>query len=118
MPGQLNVLLAEANVPYDIVYEMEEVNDDFEETDVVLGIGANDTMNSAALEDPNSVIAGMPVMEVWKAKHVIVNKRTMGSGYAAVDNPVFFKENTDMFLGDANSAMSDLRDGIRAHYEG
>jgi len=112
MPGQLNVLLAEANVPYDIVHEMEEINEDFPDVDVVLCVGANDTINSAAVDDPNSVIAGMPVLEVWNANQVIVNKRTMGTGYAAVDNPVFFKENTDMFLGDAKSMMDQLRDKI------
>ena len=99
MPGQLNVLLAEAGVPYDIVFEMEEINDDFPDVDLALVIGANDTINSAAIEDPNSPIAGMPVLEVWKAKQTIVMKRTLGSGYAAVDNPVFYKESTSMLLG-------------------
>ena len=112
MPGQLNVLLAEAGVPYDIVFEMEEINDDFDDTDVVLVIGANDTVNSAALEDPNSPIAGMPVLEVWKSRNVIVMKRTMGTGYAAVDNPVFFKENTQMLLGDAKTRCSELTGDI------
>lgn len=90
MPGQLNVLLAEAGVPYDIVLEMDEINEDFENTDLVLCIGANDTINSAALDDPTSVIAGMPVLHVWKAKQVIVMKRSLATGYADVDNPVFF----------------------------
>merc|ERR1712243_44563 len=103
MPGQLNVLLAEAGVPYDVVLEMDEINDDFPDTDLVLVIGANDTVNSAAQEDPNSIIAGMPVLEVWKSKQTIVMKRTMGTGYADVDNPVFFKDNTSMLLGDAKS---------------
>ncbi|CAH8602107.1 unnamed protein product [Heterobilharzia americana] len=108
MPGQLNVLLAEAGVPYDIVYEMDEINADFPKTDLVLVIGANDTVNSAAEEDPNSVIAGMPVLRVWLAKKVIVVKRTLGVGYAAVDNPVFFKDNTDMLLGDAKAVCDGL----------
>ena len=94
MPGQLNVLLAESGVPYDVVEEMDEINDDFPETDVAVVIGANDTVNSAAYEDPNSEIAGMPVLEVWKAKSCVVMKRTMGAGYAGVDNPVFFKVNS------------------------
>eukprot|EP00299_Pterocystis_sp_00344_P017398 c8715_g1_i1.p1 GENE.c8715_g1_i1~~c8715_g1_i1.p1 ORF type:complete len:839 (-),score=224.84 c8715_g1_i1:41-2524(-) len=109
MPGQLNVLLAEAGVPYDVVLEMEEINSDFAHTDVVLVIGANDTVNSAALEDPNSPIAGMPVLHVWEAKKVIVMKRTMGVGYAAVDNPVFYNENTSMLLGDAKATCDALR---------
>ena len=112
MPGQLNVLLAEAGVPYDVVEEMEEINDDFTETDVVLVIGANDTINSAAIDDPNSIIAGMPVLEVWNAKNVIIMKRSMAQGYAGVENPVFFKENTDMLLGDAKATCDALNTKI------
>lgn len=116
MPGQLNVLLAEAGVPYDIVEEMEEINDDFGETDVVLVIGANDTVNSAAEDDPNSQIAGMPVLRVWNAKQVIVMKRSLAAGYAGVDNPVFLKDNTDMLLGDAKDTVEKLSAGVKAHY--
>lgn len=116
MPGQLNVLLAEAGVPYDIVHEMDEINDDFTETDLALVIGANDTVNSAAQDDPNSVIAGMPVLEVWKAKQVIVMKRTLGTGYADVDNPVFYKENTSMLLGDAKTMCDALLNKVKEHY--
>ncbi|KAJ8980303.1 hypothetical protein NQ317_005224 [Molorchus minor] len=108
MPGQLNVLLAEAGIPYDDVLEMDEINDDFPDTDLVLVIGANDTVNSASLEDPNSPIAGMPVLNVWKAEHVIVMKRSLGVGYAAVDNPVFYKPNTSMLLGDAKKTCDLL----------
>ncbi|XP_060073856.1 NAD(P) transhydrogenase, mitochondrial-like [Ylistrum balloti] len=117
MPGQLNVLLAEAGVPYDVVLEMDEINDDFPETDLVLVIGANDTVNSAAEEDPNSIIAGMPVLRVWNSKNVIVMKRTLGVGYAAVDNPIFFKENTSMLLGDAKKTCDALLAKVRTHYE-
>ncbi|PRW58593.1 NAD(P) mitochondrial isoform A [Chlorella sorokiniana] len=109
MPGQLNVLLAEAGVPYDIVEEMEEVNPEIESFDLALVIGANDTVNSAAIEDPNSVIAGMPVIEVWKAKQVIMMKRSMASGYAGADNPVFVKPNTQMLLGDAKVMCDKLK---------
>lgn len=116
MPGQLNVLLAEAGVPYDIVLEMDEINDDFPETDLVLVIGANDTVNSAAEEDPNSIIAGMPVLRVWNSKHVIVMKRTLGVGYAAVDNPIFFKQNTSMLLGDAKKTCDALLNKVKHHY--
>lgn len=116
MPGQLNVLLAEAGVPYDIVEEMEEINHEFEETDVALCIGANDTINSAAIDDPNSIIAGMPVIRVWDAENAIVMKRTMGVGYAAVDNPVFYKENTDMFLGDAKAMCDKVQAEMKTHY--
>merc|ERR1712054_632890 len=108
MPGQLNVLLAEAGVPYDVVLEMEEINDDFPDTDVTLVVGANDTVNSAAIEDPNSIIAGMPVLHVWESKQVIVMKRSMAAGYAGVDNPVFLKDNTDMLLGDAKNTLEKL----------
>lgn len=108
MPGQLNVLLAEAGVPYDDVFEMEEINDDFNKTDLVLVIGANDTVNSAAEDDPNSIIAGMPVLRVWNAKQVIVMKRSLGVGYAAVDNPLFYKPNTSMLLGDAKKTCDAL----------
>ncbi|XP_026466565.1 NAD(P) transhydrogenase, mitochondrial-like [Ctenocephalides felis] len=114
MPGQLNVLLAEAGVPYDDVLEMEEINDDFSETDLVLVIGANDTVNSAAEDDPNSIIAGMPVLKVWNADQVVVMKRSLGVGYAAVDNPVFYKPNTSMLLGDAKKTCEALLEGIRA----
>jgi NAD(P) transhydrogenase len=109
MPGQLNVLLAEAGVPYDLVLEMEEINDDFGKTDLTLVVGANDTVNSAAEEDPNSVIAGMPVLQVWKSKQVVVMKRSMGAGYAGADNPVFIKDNTDMLLGDAKKTLDAIR---------
>uniref|UniRef100_A0A673N421 proton-translocating NAD(P)(+) transhydrogenase n=1 Tax=Sinocyclocheilus rhinocerous TaxID=307959 RepID=A0A673N421_9TELE len=113
MPGQLNVLLAEAGVPYDVVLEMDEINHDFPETDLVLVIGANDTVNSAAQEDPNSIIAGMPVLEVWKSKQVIVMKRSLGVGYAAVDNPIFYKPNTSMLLGDAKKTCDALSAKVR-----
>ncbi|KAJ6664057.1 hypothetical protein lerEdw1_008272 [Lerista edwardsae] len=116
MPGQLNVLLAEAGVPYDVVLEMDEINEDFPDTDLVLVIGANDTVNSAAQEDPNSIIAGMPVLEVWKSKQVIVMKRTLGVGYAAVDNPIFYKPNTSMLLGDAKKTCDALQAKIRDAY--
>lgn len=108
MPGQLNVLLAEAGVPYDMVFEMEEVNPDMSDVDVVMIIGANDTVNRAAEDDPDSDIAGMPVIQVWKAKHTIFMKRSMASGYAGVDNPVFFEPNNDMLLGDAKNSCDAI----------
>ncbi|HDR1051588.1 TPA: Re/Si-specific NAD(P)(+) transhydrogenase subunit beta [Pasteurella multocida] len=108
LPGHMNVLLAEAKVPYDIVLEMDEINDDFADTDTVLVIGANDTVNPAAMDDPNSPIAGMPVLEVWKAQNVIVFKRSMNTGYAGVQNPLFFKDNTQMLFGDAKDRVDDI----------
>lgn len=108
LPGHMNVLLAEAKVPYDVVLEMDEINEDFPDTDVVLVIGANDTVNPAAMDDPTSPIAGMPVLEVWKAQNVIVFKRSMGVGYAGVQNPLFFKENTQMLLGDAKESVDAI----------
>ena len=108
LPGHMNVLLAEAKVPYDIVLEMDEINDDFPKTDVVLVIGANDTVNPAAMEDPNSPIAGMPVLEVWNASNVIVFKRSMNTGYAGVQNPLFFKENSQMLFGDAKASCLSI----------
>ncbi|CCJ92475.1 NAD(P) transhydrogenase subunit beta [Cronobacter malonaticus 681] len=108
LPGHMNVLLAEAKVPYDIVLEMDEINDDFSDTDTVLVIGANDTVNPAAQDDPKSPIAGMPVLEVWKAQNVVVFKRSMNTGYAGVQNPLFFKENTQMLFGDAKASVDAI----------
>ena len=108
LPGHMNVLLAEAKVPYDIVLEMDEINEDFPETDVAIVIGSNDIVNPAAQEDPNSPIAGMPVLECWKAKQVFVSKRGQGTGYSGIENPLFFKENTRMFYGDAKQSLDKL----------
>jgi len=108
LPGHMNVLLAEAKVPYDVVLEMDEINDDFPDTTVVLVIGANDTVNPAALDDPGSPIAGMPVLHVWEAEHVVVFKRSMSTGYAGVQNPLFFRENTQMLFGDAKERVEDI----------
>ena len=108
LPGHMNVLLAEAKVPYDIVLEMDEINEDFPSTDVVIVIGSNDIVNPAAQEDPNSPIAGMPVLEVWKAKQVFVSKRGQGTGYSGIENPLFYKENTRMFYGDAKKSLDGL----------
>ena len=108
----MNVLLAEAKVPYDIVLEMDEINDDFPDTDTVLVIGANDTVNPSAMEDPSSPIAGMPVLEVWKASTVITFKRSMNPGYAGVQNPLFFKENNFMCFGDAKNTIEQISNAI------
>jgi NAD(P) transhydrogenase subunit beta len=108
LPGHMNVLLAEAKVPYDIVMEMDEINDDFPNTDVAIVIGSNDIVNPAAQDDPNSPIAGMPVLECWKAKQVFVSKRGQGTGYSGIENPLFFKENTRMFYGDAKASLDKL----------
>jgi len=114
MPGHMNVLLAEAKVPYDIVMEMDELNDDFPTTDVSMVIGANDIVNPAAQDDPNSPIAGMPVLEVWKSKTSIVMKRSMASGYAGVDNPLFYKENNRMLFGDAKKMLDEVLAALKA----
>jgi NAD(P) transhydrogenase subunit beta len=113
MPGHMNVLLAEAKVPYDIVMEMDELNEDFPATDVSIVIGANDIVNPAAEEDPTSPIAGMPVLQVWKAKTSIVMKRSMASGYAGVDNPLFYKENNRMLFGDAKKMLDEVLGALK-----
>jgi NAD(P) transhydrogenase subunit beta len=112
LPGHMNVLLAEAKVPYDIVLEMDEINDDFADTSVVLVIGANDTVNPAAIDEPDSPIAGMPVLHVWEAHRVIVFKRSMAAGYAGVQNPLFFRDNTSMLFGDAKAKVEEILHAI------
>ena len=108
LPGHMNVLLAEAKVPYDIVLEMDEINDDFPSTDIVIVLGANDIVNPAAQDDPGSPIAGMPVLEAWKARQVIISKRGQGRGYSGIENPLFFKDNSRMLYGDAKSSLDQI----------
>jgi NAD(P) transhydrogenase subunit beta len=113
LPGHMNVLLAEANVPYDIVLELDEINEDFPHTDVVLVIGANDIVNPAALDDPSSPIFGMPVLEAWKAGEVVILKRSMATGYSGIDNPLFYKENSRMLFGDAKASVDNVLNYLR-----
>jgi NAD(P) transhydrogenase subunit beta len=117
MPGHMNVLLAEAHVPYDIVHEMDEINDDFPKTDVSVVIGANDIVNPSAEDEPNSPIAGMPVLQVWKGKTTIVLKRSMATGYAGVENPLFFKDNTKMLFGDAKKSLDAVQRALQEKAE-
>jgi NAD(P) transhydrogenase subunit beta len=117
MPGHMNVLLAEAHVPYDIVLEMEEINHDFPKTDVSIVIGANDIVNPSAEDEPNSPIAGMPVLQVWKSKTTIVLKRSMATGYAGVENPLFFKDNTKMLFGDAKKSLDAVQRALQEKAE-
>lgn len=113
LPGHMNVLLAEANVPYDIVFEMDEVNDELPEVDILMVVGANDIVNPSALEEENSPIAGMPVIEAWKAKTVIALKRSMATGYSGVENPLYYKENCRMLFGDAKDSLGQVLSGLK-----